>query len=91
MIETLDKYMELCDDYENLISIDQNYIQNMTMTQAIQITDPDEISNTVTQYLFDNAPPGSDPVLFARQYYIDGMSMTQAIQIINNIRSYTNN
>lgn len=29
MIETLDKYMELCDDYENLISIDQNYIQNM--------------------------------------------------------------
>jgi hypothetical protein len=29
MIETMDKYMDLCDDYENLISIDNNYIQNM--------------------------------------------------------------
>ena len=29
MIETFDKYIDLCDDYENLISIDNNYIQNM--------------------------------------------------------------
>ena len=29
MIETMDKYIDLCDDYENLISIDNNYIQNM--------------------------------------------------------------
>jgi putative hydrolase of the HAD superfamily len=29
MIETMDKYMDLCNDYENLISIDNNYIQNM--------------------------------------------------------------
>jgi len=29
MIETMDKYVELCDDYENLISIDNNYIQTM--------------------------------------------------------------
>ena len=71
--------------------VDQNYTQNMTMDQAIQITDPVAISNNVTQYLFDNAPPGSDPVIFVDQYYINGMSMSQAIQIINNIRSYTNN
>ena len=29
MIETMDKYIDLCDDYENLISIDNNFIQNM--------------------------------------------------------------
>ena len=29
MIETMDKYIDLCDNYENLISIDNNYIQNM--------------------------------------------------------------
>jgi len=29
MTETMDKYIDLCDDYENLISIDNNYIQNM--------------------------------------------------------------
>jgi putative hydrolase of the HAD superfamily len=29
MIETMDKYIDLCEDYENLISIDNIYIQNM--------------------------------------------------------------
>jgi putative hydrolase of the HAD superfamily len=29
MIETMDKYIDLCDDYKNLVSIDNNYIQNM--------------------------------------------------------------
>jgi hypothetical protein len=29
MIEKFDKYIDLCDDYDNLISIDNNYIQNM--------------------------------------------------------------
>ena len=71
--------------------VDQNYTQNMTMDQAIQITDPDAIRNNVIQYLLDNAPPDSDPFIFVGQYYINGMLMSQAIQIINNIRSYTNN
>ena len=29
MIETMDKYIDLCEDYKNLVSIDNNYIQNM--------------------------------------------------------------
>jgi putative hydrolase of the HAD superfamily len=29
MLETMEKYLDLCDDYDNLITIDNNYIQNM--------------------------------------------------------------